>query len=63
MRPRSVADKGQIARELEREVWPLLEAKKVKVIVDRVFPLEQVAEAHRHLEGGAHIGKVILKVA
>jgi NADPH:quinone reductase len=62
MRPRSVADKGRIARELEERVWPLLASGQVKVIVDRVFPLDQVAEAHRYLESGAHIGKVILKV-
>ena len=63
MRPRAVADKGRIARELEDRVWPLLAAGQVKVIVDRVFPLEEVADAHRYLESGAHIGKVILKVA
>jgi putative PIG3 family NAD(P)H quinone oxidoreductase len=62
MRPRSVADKGRIARELEERVWPLLASGQVKVIVDRVFPLDQVADAHRYLESGAHIGKVILKV-
>src|SRR5262249_6183349 len=62
MRPRTVADKGRIARELEERVWPLLSAGQVKVIVDRVFPLDQAADAHRYLEGGSHIGKVILKV-
>ena len=63
MRPRTVADKGQIASELKERVWPLLEAARVKVIVDRVFPLGEVVEAHRHLEAGQHVGKVILKVA
>jgi putative PIG3 family NAD(P)H quinone oxidoreductase len=62
MRPRSVEDKAQIARELREHVWPLLESGKVKVLVDRVFPFEEAAEAHRYLEGGAHIGKVILKL-
>ena len=37
-------------------------SRAVKVVLDRVFPLEQAAEAHRYLEAGAHIGKVILKV-
>jgi len=63
MRPRSVSDKATIARELEQHVWPLLEAGRVRVIVDRVFPLAEVSEAHRYLEGGDHIGKVVLKVA
>lgn len=62
MRPRSVEDKAQIARELRQRVWPLLESGRVKVLVDRVFPLEQAAEAHRYLEAGEHIGKVILKM-
>jgi putative PIG3 family NAD(P)H quinone oxidoreductase len=62
MRPRAVADKGRIARELEERVWPLLASGQVKVVVDRVFPLAEVADAHRHLESGGHIGKVILKV-
>ncbi len=63
MRPRPVAEKAEIARELLEQVWPLLEAGRVKVLVDRVFPLEQAAEAHHYIETGAHIGKIILKVA
>jgi putative PIG3 family NAD(P)H quinone oxidoreductase len=63
MRPRTVAEKGGIARELRAQVWPLLEAGRVKVLVDRVFPLAEAAEAHRYLERGEHIGKIILKVA
>jgi putative PIG3 family NAD(P)H quinone oxidoreductase len=63
MRPRSIAEKGGIARELLENVWPLLESARVKVLVDRVFPLAETADAHRYLEGGDHIGKVILKVA
>jgi putative PIG3 family NAD(P)H quinone oxidoreductase len=62
MRPRAVADKGRIARELEERVWPLFAKGVVKVVVDRVFPFDEVVEAHRYLEGGTHIGKVILKV-
>jgi NADPH:quinone reductase-like Zn-dependent oxidoreductase len=44
-------------------VWPLLADRRVRVIVDRVFPLARIAEAHRYLESGVNIGKVILKVA
>jgi putative PIG3 family NAD(P)H quinone oxidoreductase len=62
MRPRTVADKGRIASELREHVWPLLESKRVHVVIDRVFPLDQAADAHRYLEAGAHIGKVILRV-
>ena len=62
MRPLSIAGKGAIARDLQEHVWPLLESRAVKVLVDRVFPLVEAAEAHRYLESSAHIGKVILSV-
>ena len=60
MRPRPVVEKAAIAGELYQQVWPLLESGAVKVLVDRVFPLAAAADAHRYLESGAHIGKVIL---
>ena len=63
MRPRPIAEKGEIARELRERVWPLLESRAVKVLVDCVFPLAEAAAAHRHMESGAHIGKIILAVA
>ena len=60
LRPRSVAEKGAIARELEAHVWPLLAAGTVKPLVHSVFPLERAADGHRALESGAVIGKVVL---
>jgi NADPH2:quinone reductase len=60
LRPRSVAEKGTIARDLEAQVWPLLAAGTVKPLVHSVFPLERAADAHRALESGAVIGKVVL---
>lgn len=60
LRPRSVEEKGALARELESNVWPLLEAGKVRPIVSRTFPLDQASEAHRVLEAGEVIGKVVL---
>ena len=62
LRPRPVAEKAAIAADLREHVWPLLESGKVKVLVDRVFPLAQAADAHRYLESGAHIGKLILSL-
>ncbi len=44
-------------------VWPAVEAGEVRPVVDRVLPLEQVAEAHRVLEDSGHVGKVVLTVA
>jgi NADPH2:quinone reductase len=62
MRPRPIPEKAAIARELFHQVWPLLESGAVKVLVDRVFPLAEAAEAHRYLDSGTHVGKVILAV-
>ena len=62
LRPRSVAEKGAIARALHERVWPLLEAGTVKPIIYQTFPLRDAAQAHRVLESGAHIGKLVLVV-
>ena len=61
LRTRTVQEKGAIASALERAVWPLIETGKVVPVIHAVFPLTQAAEAHRVLEAGTHIGKVILE--
>ncbi len=63
LRPRSVEEKGEIARELYEKVWPLLESGRVKVVVDGVFPLAQAADAHRRMASSQHIGKIILNTS
>ena len=60
LRPRSPGEKGAIARDLEEHVWPLLERGTVAPIVYRTFPLAAASDAHRLLESGAVIGKVVL---
>lgn len=60
LRPRSVAEKGAIARVLFEKVWPLLEAGKVKPVLYKTFPLAEAAAAHRLMESSAHIGKIVL---
>ncbi len=60
LRPRTVVEKGAIARELETHVWPLLAARTVAPIVHKTFPLERAGDAHRALEAGEVIGKVVL---
>lgn len=62
LRPRDGDEKARLASEVERVVWPWIEAGKVRPQVDRTFPLEEAARAHAHLEGGAHVGKVVLTV-
>jgi NADPH:quinone reductase len=63
LRARSVAEKGAIARALLEHVWPLVEAGRVKPIVYRAFALGDAAAAHRLMESGEHIGKILLKSA
>jgi putative PIG3 family NAD(P)H quinone oxidoreductase len=60
LRPRSVEQKGGIARAVREHVWPLLESGAVRVIVHQTFPLAQASEAHRLMESSAHIGKIVL---
>ena len=63
MRPRTTAEKGEIAAALEAKVWPLLSAGRIAPVMAAEFPLERAAEAHRLMESSAHIGKIVLKVA
>jgi NADPH2:quinone reductase len=63
MRPRTAAEKGEIASALQSKIWPLLEAQKFSPVIDRVFALEDVAQAHALMESSAHIGKIMLAVA
>ena len=63
LRARAVAEKGAIAQAVRTHVWPLLESGAVKPIIHQTFPLADAAAAHRVLEAGAHIGKVVLIVS
>jgi len=60
LRARSIEEKGRIAEALRREVWPLVDAGRVKPLVAATFPLAEAAEAHRLMESNAHIGKIVL---
>jgi NADPH:quinone reductase len=60
LRPRSVEEKASIASALREHVWPLLESGQIKVVINRIFPYSEVAEAHRLMERGEHCGKIVL---
>ena len=62
LRPRSIAEKGAIAKSLLQNVWPLIEAGKVKPVMDSMLPLADAAKAHARMESSAHIGKIALIV-
>lgn len=62
LRARDAEFKAMVADELARHVWPHFEAGALKPVIDRTFPLADAAEAHRRMEGGDHIGKIVLVV-
>ena len=62
LRNRDVAFKSLVADELSATVWPQVQAGLLRPVIDRTFPLAQAAEAHRRMEAGDHIGKIVLTV-
>ena len=60
LRPRTVAYKTALARELLAKVWPLLESGRVKPVIHQVFPAAQAAQAHALMESSVHVGKIVL---
>jgi NADPH2:quinone reductase len=60
LRSRTNAEKAGIRDAVKREVWPLIEAGKIKPIIDRVFPLGDAQAAHARMKSSQHIGKILL---
>jgi NADPH:quinone reductase len=61
MRVRTADEKGDIAQQLLREVWPLLPAKNpIRPVIESTFPLADARLAHARMETGEHIGKIVL---
>lgn len=60
LRSRSVDEKARIAKQVERHVWPWIEAGRVKPVIDSTFPLAEAEQAHARLQSGAHAGKIVL---
>ena len=63
LRPRPVAFKAAIARQLREHAWPLFVQGKIKPVIHQVFPLEQAAQAHALMESSTHVGKIVLQVS
>jgi putative PIG3 family NAD(P)H quinone oxidoreductase len=63
MRPRTADEKRAIRDDLIAEVWPLIESGQVAPVINRVFTLDEVAEAHRLMESSNHIGKIVMRVS
>lgn len=63
LRARPVEEKRRLRGAVEAELWPLVAGRKVRVVVDRVYPMEEAGEAQRRMESSAHIGKIVLRMS
>ncbi|WP_443749759.1 NAD(P)H-quinone oxidoreductase [Asticcacaulis solisilvae] len=61
LRPRSPDEKARLTAAVKANVWPLIEAGRIRPVIDRVFDFAGVAAAHAYMDSGAHKGKVVLK--
>ena len=61
MKARPFPEKARLAADIRTHVWPKLESGAFRPVIDRVFPLAEAAEAHKRMESGGHVGKIILK--
>lgn len=62
LRSRPDTFKAQVAASVERELLPLVDESKVKILIDSEYPLSQAAEAHKRMESSQHIGKIVLTI-
>jgi putative PIG3 family NAD(P)H quinone oxidoreductase len=62
LRARSTEFKTLLADEIQRNIWPEVEEGRLKPVIDSVFPLHDAAAAHRRMEAGEHVGKIVLEI-
>lgn len=62
LRSRPVPEKGEIVAEFTRRALPKFADRSVVPIIERVFTIDQVADAHRMMEEDKHFGKIVLKI-
>lgn len=60
LKPQTPLIKSQIAVAVEKNIWPLFESKEIQPVIYKTFPLAEAAAAHRLMENGDHIGKILL---
>jgi NADPH:quinone reductase-like Zn-dependent oxidoreductase len=60
LRARPAAEKAVIVADVRDQVWPLVAAGQVAPVIERTLPLAQAAQAHRLMDDGAHVGKILL---
>jgi NADPH:quinone reductase-like Zn-dependent oxidoreductase len=57
-----VAFKAELARAIEEAVWPIVKEGRYKPVIDSIFPFAEIVEAHKRIDGGEHVGKIILSL-
>ena len=62
LRPRPRDEKARLVAAVRRAVWPLIEAGRVRPVIDSTFPLRAAAEAHERMQASRHIGKILLTI-
>jgi NADPH2:quinone reductase len=62
LRPRSAEFKTALADDIRRNVWPLVQSGQLRPVMDARFALKDAAEAHRRMESGHHVGKIVLDI-
>jgi NADPH:quinone reductase-like Zn-dependent oxidoreductase len=63
LRPMSAKAKAAIAGNLKSVIWPFIESGEIRPQIFAVFPFSDAPEAHRLMESGHHIGKIVLRVS
>lgn len=63
LRPRSTQFKAEVKRELLQYVWPSISGGTFRIVVDRTFSMSEAQAAHRRMESGEHIGKILLTMS
>ena len=62
LRARPLEEKIAVTQRFGREVLPLFDGGPLRPVIDRRFPLDAIADAHRHMEGNANVGKILIDV-
>ena len=63
LRARPAAEKAELRDALEKRLWPGVLGGEIRPVIDRIFPLDEVAAAHRYFDSGQHVGKILLSFA
>lgn len=60
LRARPPAEKAEVVRAAQDHAWPLIGSGAIVPVIDQVLPMAEAAQAHRLMEAGTHVGKILL---